>query len=1570
MKSRQSVGTRVVYHLCLVTVLGTAVILGMGVPVQGQGLAVRAEAVVIVNSASANYQDFSWYVQPYLDHFGVPYTVLDIATTVVSAEIGDYALIVIGHKRLDTDHQYLDTTEQGWISAAVSQGAGLVNFDGVLADAGYAPLYQYIQTVYGFGYPGSVTATGVTVYSDVPVGDYIVGARAADQAYTLHSGIAAVGVSVPTGRGSTLATIGAYPLLVGVEYGQGRAVQWTSYDWMQASMWGYVRGFDDLVWRGLVWAARKPFVLQGLPPFVTMRVDDGAGPYWWVDIANQYGLRPWIGLFLDDQDASDISDIRRLVAAGLLTVSIHARTTTQFFYFDHQSGSNLSDAVVNQNFVDGTAWHTQNQIPISRYVVPHYYEIGTNAFAGLRNWGVQFIGMVMAPGHSYGSERLSLGPFSRHETACNSDCAEPLYYADYLSVAGHPEFNGQFFVVNTEIRDNAGYEWYPSNDVAGTIERGVTQLKRALDGMELPVLFTHEYYIQSISESNWSAILSGVTGGIGMYQPIYVTMDYAAQYVRAMYTSQITGSLYDPVRRMLDTTLSGAADMPTQFYLFTEQNGVIDHSLVDVPAFTGSIVVPTPVDIPVPAPQSQVTWAPAYQNASPITVTWVATPALAPLAEVRLWYRLDSDAWTTTSFSSTGSITSGTFSFTPSGNGTYDFATVAQDTLGGSEANPSGHGDATTIYDTVAPTVIVQSPVSGAVLTSTLASVPVTGTAVDATSGITEVLATSSSSWVRADGLNPWAYTWSLPSADDVVYTLRARSTDRAGNVGTATGTMVTVDTVAPSAAVPSAHSSPWVTSSVTFTWTASSDGAGIAGYELQITNTQGYNARFATANPRFTFAQAYAEGVSYYARVRATDANGNTGAWSASSLAIVPDLTYPVIASPAIESSTSFIHVSVSGVALFYTNTMGLPIAFTVRGTASDTLSGLDRATFSRAFAQTPPNDTTPDVFGGTYTVNPGATGNGLITATVYDRAGNAAVQVYSYTLDGTPPASIASAPVYATSSPITVTWVATDTQSGVYSTTLWYRKELTGSWQAYQTTNVSSGTFSFAPPLGDGLYLFATVAADNLGNVEPRPTVSETQTSYDTRVPQSQVTWAPEYKASSSITMTWMATPFLASLVEVRLWYRLNGGIWTQTSISSTGSISSGVLEFTPSGDGVYDFAMVARDALDRSGANPTSSGDASTAYDTQIAAPQGMASLPATWTNTNVFTVTWNNPPDLSGIVGAYYKLDAPPSAWNDGVWRVGSGLRQMVGITVSAEGEHTIWVWLADRAGNIDHTAAARAELGYDSSIQAPSGLVAAPLGWTNDNSFAVTWSNPTDLSGIIGGYYKLDAPPDTWNDGIWVPGGNLGQITNVTVSGEGTHTLYLWLRDAAGNVNQALREATSLQYDSSPPADVTVVVPTETSTTEFLVSWSAQDALSGIGYYRVEYSSTMHNGWQLWLTSTTALAAPFSAPVKTHYTFRVTAYDVVGNSAQAQAEVTVGIHYTYLPLVMRGGVGASDHMPAMPRSAEAPTRTSMAPSALTGTTYGKMLTGVLSSQWSRPRSAWPRPSPSAENIGSG
>jgi hypothetical protein len=383
-----------------------------------------------------------------------------------------------------------------------------------------------------------------------------------------------------------------YPFLVVTNAMSGRAVQWGSYEWMKLSVKGPVFGLDDLVWRSMVWAARKPFVMQGLPNFVTMRIDDTSGPFNMVQIANEFGMKPWLGVFLRDMSSADSAQLSSLVNSGNATASIHAYTNDNFFYYDHVAKQNFSDTELAAHFEEGKNWHIAYNIPISKFVAAHYYEMGSNAFSGLFNWGVEYVGTQMVPGNPYdGSTWLRGGPYRLFEVPQSARNTLPGTYSDFLQIPGHPEFDGDFFNCITEIRDDAGYEWYPSNDVQGSIGRGTRQVKRALDSMVLATLFTHQQHIAEISDSNWREILRGVDNNVSSYKPIYVTMDYACQYLRAMKTTSIQSGEYDPVLNMVTTRLIGDSDIPTQFYLFTEKEGVILDTMVNTPIFSNSTVV-------------------------------------------------------------------------------------------------------------------------------------------------------------------------------------------------------------------------------------------------------------------------------------------------------------------------------------------------------------------------------------------------------------------------------------------------------------------------------------------------------------------------------------------------------------------------------------------------------------------------------------------------------------------------------------------------------------------------------------------------------------------------------------------------------------------------------------------------------------------------------------------------------------------------------------------------------------------------------------------------------------------
>lgn len=557
----------------------------------------RADAALLVNSSSPRYSDAAHFIRPYLDHFGIPYAVIDIATTDVGPEIAEYALIIVGHAAIDPEHRFLDPTEEANLSSAVYQGSGLVNFDYDLTPDGSTARYQFVQDVFGFGYGLPVSGSGV-VFGPAAPNHYASNRHAAGETISTQL-MATAALTVPP-PGTTLVSVqsNGAPLLSVTSYGQGRAVQWASYEWASIQVLGPMYGLDDLVWRGMVWAARKPFVMQGMPNFLTLRVDDVSGPFWWVKIANEFKLTPWLGLFYQNITDANAADLATLVNGGAATASVHSRNGTDFFYFDHAMGQEFPDATIASFFQDATAWHSAHGVPISKVVVPHFYEIGTNTFSGLQSWGVEFVITHVNPGQPYGGAWLNEGPYRLFETG-TANGSRPVAYSDYLTVPTHPELDGAFYNCVTEIRDDAGYEWYPDNDVSATIGKGTRQSRRALDGMALATLFTHEGFIRGITQDNWRAILAGVMNNLSWYNPILVPLDYACEYMRAKHESRIVSSVFDPGTQTLATDLSGFPNIPTQFYVFTESGGEIMQAALPVPAFLGSAHVTQTVGGPL-----------------------------------------------------------------------------------------------------------------------------------------------------------------------------------------------------------------------------------------------------------------------------------------------------------------------------------------------------------------------------------------------------------------------------------------------------------------------------------------------------------------------------------------------------------------------------------------------------------------------------------------------------------------------------------------------------------------------------------------------------------------------------------------------------------------------------------------------------------------------------------------------------------------------------------------------------------------------------------------------------------
>ncbi len=242
-----------------------------------------------------------------------------------------------------------------------------------------------------------------------------------------------------------------------------------------------------------------------------------------------------------------------------------------------------------------TGMRHMHRCPLSPCVIPHWGEIGSNVLEHIHD---RWAGDLIVTYHGIdapldGSSWLVGGPFRNFETPGSAlfdrkDRGDrPVYYADFQNFAGK-----QFFHCFTEVRNDTGYEWAPDNNVEATAQRGLSQLKRALDSMALPTLFTHETdYIYKINPVNWQEILKRISTGITAYNPLQVTLDDGMRSVRATKTSTFSECYYEPETGEIQAVFDGYTDVPSFFYLFTGAGQEIASRLVRVPVFEKRKVV-------------------------------------------------------------------------------------------------------------------------------------------------------------------------------------------------------------------------------------------------------------------------------------------------------------------------------------------------------------------------------------------------------------------------------------------------------------------------------------------------------------------------------------------------------------------------------------------------------------------------------------------------------------------------------------------------------------------------------------------------------------------------------------------------------------------------------------------------------------------------------------------------------------------------------------------------------------------------------------------------------------------
>ncbi len=625
-----------------------------GLPPLYQPSAGNLSACVIVDTRRpADYALVEPAIFVALGHLGIPFLVRDLADGPLTRdELTRPPVIILAQRGLG---ESVGRDGGQHILAAQAAGTGLVSFDPALAAYGSDFGREFALVPKGDPKP----ATSFTVVGN----EHWIAAlhEAGDETQAVQPvPVFPVGtdcdVLVADSEGSAV--------LVAGHRGEGRFAFWAAGPeiWLQSHL-GHAQGLDDLFWRSLVWSARKPFPMKAMPPFVTARIDDvnGINALWWVtasfavkdkplprpltellcdvhpgrhstawrlryvDILNDHGYIPNLGLFLDQVGDDDWAVLREKSKAGLAEPAPHAFSdhisadgvrTVDFIYQsgpsspgehgEPWSGPDPPD-VVREKFGRLDALWEERGIEPARTLNTHWHHPSLPCLPYLKERGQVFLASEILFGMSIMDEsahRWRMGPYGSPSTyAYGSSCfldyipmppdvpgvrtgdffAAGAYWGD-RSTGGDP---ADFLCTETVSDPDSGRT---RNNLEHAAERLARRLRVGLGSMFFGLLFCHEQHLAMLTEPELRTILEEADRLSSRFEKEFVGYDHVAEYARSRCDTSITEATLQPSGAVY-LKLSGRSTVPLRLYVFADDGDWCPHRFQQLPVFEGSTAV-------------------------------------------------------------------------------------------------------------------------------------------------------------------------------------------------------------------------------------------------------------------------------------------------------------------------------------------------------------------------------------------------------------------------------------------------------------------------------------------------------------------------------------------------------------------------------------------------------------------------------------------------------------------------------------------------------------------------------------------------------------------------------------------------------------------------------------------------------------------------------------------------------------------------------------------------------------------------------------------------------------------
>jgi hypothetical protein len=342
---------------------------------------------------------------------------------------------------------------------------------------------------------------------------------------------------------------------------------------------------DDVFWRSIVWAARKPFVANTIPPFVTLSFDDCCGrqDFRYLDICTQHGYRPLVALFIGNIREEHLPFLRKKAEGKEILLCTHAMDYYDLQYFDFGVGE-YGEEALREHFDAEDAFYRRLGVLPAQTVRLHWGELGVRSLPYLKQRGRTFICLPTHAGETKADQMLTEpgeGYWPYDSTQCFYDVLPDDH--DFYTFGAFDERHMLDFLTGATV----WLQESPTNDLSKAAEQAAYQIRHGLSNGFYAELLTHEQKLGVLKREEWDQVLARVDQLTSHHEKIYADHDYIGRYLRSKDGTWLAGA--GEADGNTRCVLRGKAEVPLRLSVFLDSGGEVEHRYLEVPAFEGQM---------------------------------------------------------------------------------------------------------------------------------------------------------------------------------------------------------------------------------------------------------------------------------------------------------------------------------------------------------------------------------------------------------------------------------------------------------------------------------------------------------------------------------------------------------------------------------------------------------------------------------------------------------------------------------------------------------------------------------------------------------------------------------------------------------------------------------------------------------------------------------------------------------------------------------------------------------------------------------------------------------------------